>query len=351
MQNPEILICDSTLREGEQTPGVEFSIDEKREIARLLNEAGVHEIECGTPAMMGNEKKAVAAIVDMGLSSRIISWNRAVISDIRHSIDCGVAGVAVSIPVSDFHLKCKLGKDRKWVLDTIRQACDFAKDNDLYVCVGAEDASRADDDFLVEFARNCLESGADRLRFSDTLGIMEPFRLKERISFILSEVQIPIEIHAHNDFGLATANLFASMTAGASYLSATLLGLGERAGTAALEQVVMGLKHIYDIDLGIDMIRLIEACRFTAEAAGVTIPSNAPILGESIFHHETEIHVAGIIRNPGNYEPFTPESVNGARKFLLGKYSGRRALGHYFSKFGAHKTDSELRTIITQIRS
>ncbi len=223
-----VSVCDTTLRDGEQAPGISFSVEEKCSIARLLDEAGVTEIECGTPAMGGEEKLAVQRVVGLGLQARISSWNRAVTTDIEHSIDCGLKAVTVSLPVSDFQIVNKLGKSRTWVLETLKFMAQYAKDRDLYVCVGAEDASRADEEFLLEFGGLAAELGADRLRFSDTIGKLDPFQVYNKIWRLRTSIQIPIEIHTHNDFGLAVANALAGIKAGAEFVSTTVLGISER---------------------------------------------------------------------------------------------------------------------------
>jgi len=250
-QEPTVLIDDTTLRDGEQTAGVVFSNEEKIRIAQLLDEIGVHQIEVGIPAMGGDEKETIKKIVDLGLRASILGWNRAVVGDIQHSIDCGVDAVAVSISASDIHIEHKLRKSRLWVLDSIKKSVDFAKGHNLYVSVNAEDASRASLEFLVEFAQVAKETGADRLRFCDTLGILDPFETFRVIKFLKDEVGIELEMHTHNDFGMATANALAGIKAGAKYVNTTVNGLGERAGNAALEEVVMALKYIGRVDLGL----------------------------------------------------------------------------------------------------
>ena len=169
----KVMIDDTTLRDGEQTAGVVFANEEKIRIAKLLDAVGVRQIEAGVPAMGGDEKATIKKIAGLGLNASVLGWNRAVLKDIQHSIDCGVDAVAISVAVSDIHIKNKLKKDRQWVLDSISKAVDFAKKNNLYVSVNAEDASRAELDFLIEFGLNAKEAGADRLRFCDTIGLLE----------------------------------------------------------------------------------------------------------------------------------------------------------------------------------
>ena len=272
-----VVIDDTTLRDGEQTAGVVFAKAEKLHIAQLLSEVGVQQIEAGIPAMGGDELEAIQAIVDLKLNSSILGWNRAVVSDVKMSLECGVDAVAVSISASDIHIKHKLRKDREWVLDGVRKSVEFAKSHGLYVSVNAEDASRADFDFLREFARVAKQSGADRLRYCDTLGTLEPFRTYHDIKALIDETGLDIEMHTHNDFGMATANAIAGIRAGAKFVNTTVGGLGERAGNAALEEVVMALKYIEAIDLETPTNRFVELAEYVAAAAGRgNIPSSTP---------------------------------------------------------------------------
>ncbi|HEM55790.1 MAG TPA: homoaconitate hydratase, partial [Thermodesulfobium narugense] len=213
----KIFIVDTTLRDGEQTAGVVFANQEKIHIAKMLDEIGVNQIEVGIPAMGGAEKEAIKSIVNLGLKASIMAWNRAVIEDIKNSIDCGVDAVAISISTSDIHIKHKLKSSREDVLDSMSKAVEFAKSKGLYVSANAEDASRSEMDFLIKFAEKAKESGADRLRFCDTLGILDPFETFSKIKTIRDSVGIDIEMHTHNDFGMATANALAGVRGGARY--------------------------------------------------------------------------------------------------------------------------------------
>ncbi|MEK7375715.1 MAG: homoaconitate hydratase, partial [Candidatus Margulisiibacteriota bacterium] len=200
----DIKIVDTTLRDGEQTAGVVFSIDEKVEIAKRLSEAGAFQLEVGVPAMGGSEKEAIKQIVKSDLKSSIMGWNRAVTSDIDASIECGLDAVAISISASDVHITEKLKKTREWVLDTITRAINYAKSHGLYVSANAEDASRADPAFLDQFIKTVEAAGADRIRYCDTTGFLDPLSTYQKISEIIKKSGLPIEIHKHNDFGIAT---------------------------------------------------------------------------------------------------------------------------------------------------
>jgi len=349
--NQKILIDDTTLRDGEQTAGVVFANDEKRRIARILDEVGVNQIEVGIPAMGGDEKQVIASIVEMGLKASILAWNRAVISDIQHSIDCGVDAVAISISASDIHIVHKLQKDRDWVIDSIKKSVDFARLNNLYISVNAEDASRADFGFLVRFAQAAKDFGADRLRFCDTLGIFDPFKTYETIKKLKGEVDIEIEMHTHNDFGMATANALAGVKAGAVYINTTVNGLGERAGNAALEEVVMALKFIEDIDLGFKTERFRELSEYVANASARHIPVWKAIVGVNVFAHESGIHADGVLKNPKNYEAFSPEEVGLTRQMVIGKHSGSNSLIAKFNEYGIALSKDDAEEILKIVRS
>jgi homocitrate synthase NifV len=349
--NQPVFFSDTTLRDGEQAAGVAFHDKEKLVIARMLDDLGVPEIECGIPAMGLAERRVIRNLMRLGLSARLITWNRAVIADIEASLECGVSAVAVSCPISDFHIAHKLGKSRDWVLKQVREAVTFAKQKGLYVCVGAEDASRADEAFLAEYGALAKECGADRLRYSDTLGLLDPFQLYDRVSRLKAGLNLPLEIHAHNDFGMATANALAGVRAGATFVSVTVLGLGERAGNTPLEEVAMVLTHVHPAETGIQISRLPDLCRYVAAAAERPISPAKPIVGSKIFSHESEIHAAAVITNPANYESYSPEPLGLKREISVGKYTGRRALSYRLRHLGIVKADEDLNLLIPRIRS
>lgn len=350
MQGREIRIVDTTLRDGEQTAGVVFANREKIRIAKLLDELGVHQIEAGIPVMGGDEAEAIKEICRSGLKASIMGWNRPVIKDIEASLACGVDSVAISISTSDIHIKHKLQTSREWVLEKVTEAVAFAKRHGVYVSANAEDASRSDTDFLLTFARAVKEAGADRLRYCDTVGVLDPFTTYERIKQIIDEVGIPVEMHTHNDFGMATANALAGVRAGADWIGVTVCGLGERAGNAALEEVVMALKHLYGIDLGFKTEMFREVAEYVSRAAHRELPAWKAIVGSNMFAHESGIHADGALKHPQTYEAFQPEEVGLTRQIVIGKHSGTAALRAKFAEFGIVLTKHQAEELLPEIR-
>jgi len=348
---PQLVIDDTTLRDGEQTAGVVFSLDEKKRIARLLDEVGVGELECGIPAMGRQEQDSVKALVDMGLNARLITWNRAVISDIQASIDSGVRAVDLSLSVSDIHLKHKLRKSRTWVKEQLKTALGFAKQHDLYVSIGGEDASRADLGFLVELMEIARSHGADRFRFCDTLGILDPFSTYDKVATLTERVDLDLEVHTHNDLGMATANAIAGVRAGAKFVNTTVNGLGERAGNAALEEVVMALKHACGIDLQLDTGRFVELSKLVGQASCRPVPDWKAVVGDKVFSHESGLHADGVLKFPGNYEGFDPAEVGLARYLVVGKHSGSHGLGERLAQLGLELSRCELETFLEEVRT
>jgi homocitrate synthase NifV len=284
LKKGSVMLVDTTLRDGEQTAGVVFSNREKMRIAKMLDNLGVHQIEAGIPVMGGDEKEVITQIASYGLQASIMAWNRANIEDVRHSLECGVDAVAISISSSDIHITHKLRTSREWVLENMTRAVEYAKKEGVYVSVNAEDASRSDMDFLIKFTREAQAAGADRLRFCDTVGVLEPFRTYEVISRIIDTTGIEVEMHTHNDFGMATANALAGIKAGARFIGVTVNGLGERAGNAALEEVAMALKCLFGVNLGVNTKDFLNLCEYVARASGRPLavirasPLSAPIL-------------------------------------------------------------------------
>lgn len=347
----KLKIDDTTLRDGEQTAGVVFSNHEKIRIAQLLDKVGVAQIEAGIPAMGGDEKAVIKEIASLGLRASVLGWNRPVIEDIQHSVDCGVDAVAISIATSDIHIQHKLKKDRKWVIDSMTQGVKFAKSHNLYVSVNAEDGSRTDFGFMVEFGLAAKEAGADRIRFCDTIGILDPFQTFSVIKDFREAVGLEIEMHTHNDFGMATANALAGIKAGATWVNTTVNGLGERAGNAALEEVIMAMKYLGHVELGFKTEMFRELSEYVAMASARTIPIWKAIVGTNVFAHESGIHADGVIKNPKTYEIFSPEEVGLERQLVIGKHSGSASIIQKFKEFGIELDKESASDILAEVRS
>lgn len=347
-----IIIDDTTLRDGEQTAGVVFSVREKVAIARMLDAIGVGEIECGIPAMGEEECAGIRTLVDLGLTARLMTWNRALVPEIKASIACGIGAVDISLSVSEQMITKKLRTNRSAVKEQLKVALGFAKQHNLYVSVGGEDASRADPGFLVELMEITRSLGGDRFRFCDTLGIMDPFSLFDRISFLRHAVpEVEIEVHTHNDLGMATANAIAGIRAGARFVNTTINGLGERAGNAALEEVVMGLKHACGLETGIDTHRFREMSLFVARASHRPLSVSKPVVGARVFAHESGLHADGVIKDPHNYEGFDPAEVGLERRFIVGKHSGTSGLIERYRSMGITVGRREAQPMLDRVRT
>jgi len=346
----KVYIVDTTLRDGEQTAGVVFSNEEKIRIAQYLDEIGIDQIEAGIPVMGGDEKKCITEIAHMGLKASIMAWNRAVIADIKESMECGVDAVAISISTSDIHIQHKLQTTREKVLQMMSDAVKFAKDNNLYVSVNAEDASRSDLDYLTEFALIAKHAGADRLRFCDTVGTLNPLTTFRYIKTLHDAVGLDIEMHTHNDFGMATANSLSGVYGGANHVGVTINGLGERAGNSCLQEVIMGLKHLMNVDVNYNTMIFREVAQYVANASGRELPVSKPIVGSNIFAHESGIHGDGVLKNPLTYEVFKPEEVGLERQIIIGKHSGTAAIKSKFKEYLIELPEEDAKDILARVR-
>jgi len=345
-----VIINDTTLRDGEQTAGVAFTADEKIAIARALSEAGVPEIEIGIPVMGDVEVEVIRAITGQGLRARTMVWGRMCERDLAAAALCNADSVNLSVPVSDIQLENKLKRSRDWVLAQIRHYVRRAVDLGLEVCVGGEDASRADIEFLFRVLDAAKQAGAGRFRFADTLGILDPFQTMDRIRQLRIVGDLDIEIHSHNDLGLATANTLAAIRAGATHANTTVNGLGERAGNAALEEVVMGLRHLYAVETPIDTRHFPAISRLVELASGRTVAANKSIVGEAAFTHEAGIHVDGLFKDPWNYQGFDPAEVGREHRTLLGKHSGSHGVIDAYAHLGVAISAQEAEILLARIR-
>lgn len=344
------LINDTTLRDGEQAPYVAFNTHEKLLIAQLLYECGADELEVGIPIMGQKEKEDLKEILALDLPIRIMSWNRATMSDLEASLECGVKAVDLSIPVSKILLDVKLKGDKERLFKNLESVVNLAKKEGLFVCVGGEDASRAKLSFLREVLEFSKSIGVDRFRYCDTVGTLTPFRTYENISYLTSLNLLDIEMHMHNDFGMATANSVIGLEAGAKSANTTVIGLGERAGNASFEQLLMSLKYQFKQNKKVDSKKLKELVSTVSLAANKPINVDQPIIGENIFSHESGIHVNGILKSRNSYEAFSPESVGCIRRFPIGKHSGSSTLFFHLQQIGITPTKEKLEKLLPLVR-
>jgi len=324
---------DTTLRDGEQSPGVIFSLQEKIRIAALLNGAGVPEIEIGTPAMGETEIQDIRTICDMGFDFKTLSWCRATKNDIRSASLAGTNGVHISFPVSQILMNA-MGKNPTWVIQQLKELIDFASPMFDYVTIGAQDASRAESGFLKEFVSAASALGASRVRLADTVGLLNPKSISEMVQSVRSiEKYLPLEIHAHNDLGMATANTLAAFMAGATCLSTTINGLGERAGNAAMEEVAMALELSVGISSTLRTESFTEISEYVAKVSNRPLSVNKPITGSLVLTHESGIHTRCLLKDRNTYQLIQAASIGREeQEFVIGKHSGKSTILHFLEQ-------------------
>ncbi|MHA1653218.1 MAG: homocitrate synthase/isopropylmalate synthase family protein [Candidatus Thorarchaeota archaeon] len=352
-----VFIWDETLRDGEQTPGIVLSMDEKMEIAKLLDDIGVSIVVVGYPAVSEREKEIVSAIAREGLSKAVVGAPaRAVISDIDACIEADVQEVPIFIPTTDFRLKYQLRMTRQEVLDRLSECVTYAKEHGVSVTYIAEDSTRSNMDFLCEAYRTAIDAGADKICVADTVGFVRPEvmryimrEIKSRL-WTRSKYKVPIAVHCHNDFGLATANTLAAVEEGAIYPHVCVNGYGERAGNAALEEVVMALEELYHVDTGVTTEKLYHLCRVTERNFAVPIPVHKAICGDNAFTHSSGIHSHGQLSHSLTYEPISPSRVGRRRAFHLGKFVGRRFIEYLLKMGGIRATPEQVQEIADRIK-
>ncbi|MEM2505193.1 MAG: 2-isopropylmalate synthase [Candidatus Bathyarchaeia archaeon] len=352
MSSNRVLIFDTTLRDGEQTPGVALTPDDKLTIAKQLDRLGVDIIEAGFPITSKGEIEAIKRIAAEGLSAKLCVLARCSREDIDAALNCDVDYIHLFIATSDLHLKYKLKLTREEALNKAIESIEYAKSHGLYIEFSAEDATRTDLDYLVSFYKSIAEVGVDKVNIPDTVGVATPSSITRIVSSVGSAVgSIPISIHCHNDFGLAVANSIAAVEAGARQVHVTVNGLGERAGNAALEEVAVALKILYGYDVKLNLAKIYEVSQLVSRITGVYVQPNKAIVGDNAFTHESGIHTHGILRNPLTYEPIPPELVGRRRRLVAGKHAGRHGVEAILKDMGLNPTTEQVEEIFRRVKA
>ncbi len=338
------------MRDGEQTPGVALTREKKLLIARALDDMGISVIEAGSAITSTGERESIKAVANEGLNAEICSYCRIVKMDVDYALECDVDSIHLVVPVSDLHIRTKIKNDRDAVRQIAVEVTEYAKDHGLVVELSGEDASRADLKFLKALYEDGIDAGTDRLCFCDTVGLLVPERTGEIFRDLSSSLKAPLSIHCHNDFGLATANTVAALAAGAKQAHVTVNGIGERAGNASMEEVVMSLEWLYKYNTGIKHEMIYRTSRLVSRLTGVPVSPNKALVGGNAFTHEAGIHVHGLIADKSTYEPMNPEYIGRQRQIVLGKHAGRSSIILALKEMGLEADEVQIEEIFNRVK-
>ncbi len=345
-----IRVLDTTLRDGEQTPGVSLTPAQKLSIAKALDEMGVDIIEAGSAITSAGECESIRLVASEGLNAEVASFARVVQKDIDLAMQCGVDSIFLVMPSSDMHIKYKLGTTRQELLDKTLSMIDYCKKHGLKVDLCAEDGSRADVGFLKTVLSKAVEHKIDCFTLADTVGFLTPDKTDEIFRRLVKGVKVPVGVHCHDDLGLATANTVTAVNSGAIVVDVAVNGLGERAGNASLEEVVMALKLGYGYRLNIKTEKLSWVSELVERSCGIPVPPNKAIVGDNAFTHGAGIHIDGILKKSETYEAIRPELVGAKRRFVLGKHVGMKAVKSMLDEMKINVNDTQLEEIFKQIK-
>ncbi len=345
------IFIDTTLRDGEQAPGVAFTLEEKIRLAEMLDQVGVDEIEAGIPAMGRVALSEMQAITSLGLKCKTLSWCRAMLADIKEASKANTNGVHLSLPLSE-KLLTTMGKSQYWVLSQLKELVAFGLDMFEYVSIGAQDASRANHDFLQEFALAVEDSGACRLRLADTVGVLNPFSSQELVRVVKGVTpNLEVEFHAHNDLGMACANSLAAWLAGAESISTTINGLGERAGNAALEEVALAFEKSANVKCNLEKRIFPPICRYVEDISKRKNSLSKPIVGEVVLTHESDIHTKCMIKDRSSYQLISAEDLGLEESaFRIGKHTGASTMNYILQSMGYNSDIATMRQLLDTVR-
>lgn len=343
---------DSTLRDGEQAPGVCFHPAEKINIASMLNDLGIQEVEVGTPAMGKTEIATMKDIATAGFRFQTLSWCRATKEDIRAAIKTKTSGINISFPVSSLQLNT-INKNEEWIIKSMPELIQMATDYFEMVAIGMQDASRTNYNFLSKVINLSNSLSVNRIRIADTVGCLNPVSTQNLFTKLKNEFpSTTFEFHAHNDLGMATANSLAATLSGVECISTTINGLGERAGNTPIDEILFALKHSASVEPELNTCKLQEISNYVSYVSGRPIPLSKPITGEKVFKHESGIHTNSLLKNKKTYQ-LIDETETGRKKdsgIVFGKHSGTKALIDFFKNKGHHITRENALSILEQIK-